>query len=72
MLDIVLGNKRYTYLNSAKINDNSYIEYTDGVNTYISAFHFEGNKIVIEEIDEKTFLEVKEVLSWLEDIYFPY
>ena len=63
MLNIVIGDKKYTYVNSAKINDNSYIEYTDGVNTYISAFHFEGDTIIIEEIDDETFLEVKEVLS---------
>ena len=63
MLNIVIGDKKYTYVNSAKINDNSYIAYTDGENTYISAFHFEDDKIIIEEIDDDTFLEVKEVLS---------
>ena len=63
MLDIIIGGKKYTYVNSAKINDNCYIAYSDEEHTYISGFHFEGDKIIIEEIDEKTFLEVKEILS---------
>ncbi|MCH5167722.1 MAG: hypothetical protein J1F35_07560 [Erysipelotrichales bacterium] len=63
MLNIVIGDKRYTYLNSAKIDDNCYIAYSDGETTYISGFHFEGDTIIIEEIDDETFLEVKEVLS---------
>lgn len=63
MLDIIVNNKKYTYLNSAKINDKCYIEYSDGIDVFISGFHFEDDKIVLEEIDDNTFLEVKEVLS---------
>lgn len=63
MLNIVIGDKKYKYVNSAKIDDNCYIAYTDGEYTYISGFHFEGDTIIIEEIDDETFRQVKEVLS---------
>lgn len=63
MLDIVIDNKTFTYVNSVKIDDKSYIAYTDGVNIYISEFHYDNGKIIISEIDNKTFLEVKEAIS---------
>lgn len=63
MLDIVINNKTYTYVNSAKIDDNSYIAYTDGVELFISEFYYEDDRIVIKKIDEKTFLEVKEIMG---------
>lgn len=63
MLDIVIDNKTFTYVNSVKIDDKSYIAYTDGVNIYISEFHYDNEKIIISEIDNKTFLEVKEAIS---------
>ncbi len=63
MLDIVIDNKTFTYVNSVKIDDKSYIAYTDGVNIYISEFHYDNGKIIISEIDNKTFLEIKEAIS---------
>lgn len=63
MLDIVIDNKTYTYVNSAKIDDNSYIAYTDGYEIFISEFYYENNKIVIKKIDDETFLAVKEIMG---------
>lgn len=63
MLDIVINDTTFTYVNSARIDDKSYIAYTDGISLFISEFHYENGVMVVSEIDNKTFLEVKEVLS---------
>lgn len=63
MLDVVINNQIFTYVNSAKIDDRSFIAYTDGINIFISEFHYENGVMVVNEIDNKTLLEVKEVLS---------
>lgn len=63
MLSIVIDNQTFTYVNSARIDDKSYIAYTDGNTVFISAFHYEEDIMIIEDIDEKTLLEVKEVLA---------
>lgn len=63
MLDIVINNKTYKYVNSAKIDDNSYIAYTDGVDVFISEFYYENDKIVIKKIDDETFIAVKEIMG---------
>lgn len=63
MLNIAIDNQTFTYISSAKIDDKCYISYTDGNATYISAFHYENGIMIIEEIDDKTLSEVKEVLK---------
>ncbi len=63
MLDIVIDNKNYTYLTSVKIDDNCFIAYSDGITTFISGFHYEEDQLILEEIDDATFLEVKEVMA---------
>lgn len=63
MLDIVIDNQTFTYVNSVRIDDNSYIAYTDGTEVYISEFYYENDKIVIKKIDDDTLLEVKEIMG---------
>lgn len=63
MLDIVINNQKFKYVNCAKIDDKSYIAYTDGVSVFISAFHYENGKMILEEVDKNTFNSVKEVIS---------
>ena len=63
MLNITIDNQTFTYISSAKIDDKCYIYYTDANKTYISAFHDENDIMVIENIDDKTLSEVKEILE---------
>ncbi len=63
MLDVVINNVTYQYVNSVKIDDNCYIAYTDGQKTFISQFYYVDDKMIIKEIDEATFLEVSEVMA---------
>ena len=41
MLDIIINNKKFKYINSLKIDDKSFIAYSDEENIYISSFHYE-------------------------------
>ncbi len=50
MLNITIDNQTFTYISSAKIDDKS-------------AFHYENDIMVIENIDDKTLSEVKEILE---------
>lgn len=63
MLDITINNKKYEYINSVRIDDKSYIAYSDGINTYISEFHYDEDIIKVSDIDEETFSIVKEVMQ---------
>lgn len=63
MLDIVINNQTFTYVNSARIDDKNYVSYTDGESVFISEFHYNDGVMIVSEIDEKTLLEVKEVLA---------
>lgn len=63
MLDVVINNVTYKYVNSAKIDDNCYIAYTDGKKTFISQFYYVDGQMILKEIDDATFLEVSEVMS---------
>lgn len=63
MLNIIIDNKTYKYICSIKIDDKCYIKYTDGLTNYISGFHYENDDIILDNIDEKTFLEVKELMA---------
>jgi len=63
MLDILIDNKTYKYISSIKINDKCYIKYTDGLINYISGFHYENNCIILDKINEKEFIEVKELID---------
>ncbi len=62
MLDIIINNKKFKYINSLKIDDKSFIAYSDEENIYISSFHYENGIMIVEEIDQETLLEVKEIL----------
>lgn len=63
MLDITIDNKKYEYVNSVRIDDKSYIAYSDGTNTYISEFYYDEDIIKVTDIDEETFIIVKEVMQ---------
>ncbi len=62
MLDIIINNKKFKYINSLKIDDKSFIAYSDEENIYISSFYYENGIMIVEEIDQETLLEVKEIL----------
>lgn len=63
MLDITIDNKIYEYVNSVRIDDKSYIAYSDGINIYISEFYYEEDTIKVSDIDEETFILVKEAME---------
>lgn len=62
MSDIIINNKKFKYINSLKIDDKSFIAYSDEENIYISSFYYENGIMIVEEIDQETLLEVKEIL----------
>lgn len=63
MLDIIIDGKVYDYVSSVKIDDKSYLAYSDGWNTYISEFTYQGDSVILTEVDDKTFNIVKEILT---------
>ncbi len=62
MSDIIINNKKFKYINSLKIDDKSFIAYSDEENIYISSFYYENGIMIVEEIDQETLLEIKEIL----------
>ena len=63
LFDIKIGNKSYEFVNSIHYNGKNYVAYQDKDNIYINEFIIEEKGIKFVEIDEKTFEEVKKVLS---------
>jgi hypothetical protein len=63
LFDIIIGNKKYEFVNSINISGKNYVAYTDNKNIYISEFVIEENKVDFLEIDDNTFNAVKEAMS---------
>lgn len=63
MLDIVVNNKRYQYIQCVKIDNTSYIALTDGKTITISAYKMVDDKIQLLPIDDETFNIVRKEMN---------
>ena len=63
MLDIIVNNKRYQYIQCIKIDNASYIAITDGNSITISEYKMLDDKIQLLPIDDKTFDIVRKEMN---------
>lgn len=63
MLDIVINNKRYEYIQCVKIDNNSFIAMTDGESIIISQYKMIEDRIHLMPIDDKTFEIVRKEMN---------
>lgn len=63
MLDIIVNNKRYQYIQCVKIDNTSYIAITDGKTITISEYKMLDDKIQLLPIDDKTFDIVRKEMN---------
>lgn len=63
MLDIVINNKKYQYVQCLKIDDISYIAITDGNTITISQYTMNDDTIDLIPIDDKTFEIVRKEMN---------
>lgn len=63
MLDIVINNKIYKYIQCVKIDNISYIAFTDGKIITISQYTMNDNSIDLFPIDDETFEVVRKEMN---------
>jgi hypothetical protein len=63
LFDIIIGNKKYEFVNSIHLDGKNYVAYTDKKKIYISEFIIENDNVNFIEIDDNTFNKVKEAMS---------
>lgn len=55
MFNIIIDGINYDYVGTVKINDTSYILYTDNENLDISEYTYKNGKLKLSNIDDKTY-----------------
>lgn len=63
ILNIVIDDLNYTYVDSINLDEKNYVVYTDGKTTYISEYKITNNNLELFDINDEIFNKVKEVLN---------
>lgn len=62
-LDIIIDNKKYSYVDSITINNKNYVAYTDGEITSISEYILKDDNVEFIALNDEEFNMVKEAMK---------
>lgn len=62
IFNIVIDNKKFTYVDSVTINKRNYVAFMDDDNVFISEYHIVNGDITFEDVDDETYdMVIKEL-----------